>query len=192
MLPGNTLSTVPHPAPFSEPVSKRSEPLIDFEIGGVGLQNPNAGLQVKLWTLRSDGHAVTVEAEDVPPVTLFTRPGTIELVSLAFDQSMNPHVAFVEDGVSWLWWWDTIANAMVFTSFPNMKTPRLGLDERREFNLANSDIVLGYLRGNDFCVRYQRERFAVENVLRVNAGSEVVACARNKGGRYQFRLRPLV
>lgn len=190
MLPGDgKLSSQSHPAPFAEPVNRRDEQLVDYEIGGVGLQNPNAGLQVKLWTLRSNGQQVTVEADDVPPALLFTRPGPITLVSLAFDQAMNPHVAFVEAGVAWLWWWDTIANAMTFTSFPGARSPRLGLDEKRPALLSAGDVVMAYMRDDSLCIRYQRERFADEHVLATGYSQELVSIGMNAAGRFQFMLQ---
>lgn len=188
MLPGGVLSSIPHPAPFAERVNQRAEPLVDYEMGGIGLQNPNAGLQVKLWTLRSNGQQVTVEADDVAPVLLFTRPGPITLVSLAFDQAMNPHVAFVEDGIAWLWWWDTVANAMTFTAIDGARTPRLGLDEKRSALLSIGDVVLAYMNQSNLCVRYQRERFGTEHVLADGIGQELVSVGSSTAGRFQFML----
>ncbi|WP_427852920.1 hypothetical protein [Stenotrophomonas acidaminiphila] len=188
MLPGGVLSSIPHPAPFAERVNLRSEPLVDYEMGGIGLQNPNAGLQVKLWTLRSNGQQVTVEADDVPPVLLFERLGPITLVSLAFDQAMNPHVAFVEDGIAWLWWWDTVANAMTFTAIDGARTPRLGLDEKRSALLSIGDVVLAYMNQDNLCVRYQRERFGTEHVMSAGVGQELVSVGASAAGRFQFML----
>ncbi|MPS36039.1 MAG: hypothetical protein E2593_12185 [Stenotrophomonas sp.] len=161
---------------------------MDYEMGGIGLQNPNAGMQVKLWTLRSNGQQVTVEANDVVPVLLFERPGPITLVSLAFDQAMNPHVAFVEDGIAWLWWWDTVANAMTFTAIDGARTPRLGLDEKRSALLSIGDVVLAYMNQSNLCVRYQRERFGTEHVLAEGIGQELVSVGSSTAGRFQFML----
>lgn len=190
MLPGDGQVSVPaHPSAFAEAVNQRSTPLIDYEVGGVALFDPNQGLQVKLWTLRSDGHAVTVEAEGVPAVVLFTRTGTITRVGLAFDQAMNPHVTFVEDGLVWLWWRDTIANAMVFTSFPGARSPCLGLDEKRASEMSNGDVLLSYLRDGSLCIRQQRDRFSVEQVKASGITLDLISVGRNVGGRYQWMFQ---
>lgn len=190
MLPGDgQLSSTAYPSAFAEKVGKRSEPLIDYEVGGAALFDPNQGLQVKLWTLRSNGQAVTIEAEGVPPVVLFTRAGSITRVGLAFDQAMNPHVAFVEDGVVWLWWRDTIANAMVFSSFPGARSPCLGLDEKRASEMSNGDVLLSYLRDDTLCVRQQRDRYAVEEVKASGITLDLISVGRNVGGRYQWMFQ---
>lgn len=189
MIPGGVLSIQPHQAAFSEKSNQRNIPLVDYERGGTALQNPNDGLSVKLWTLRcTNGHAVTVEADDVAPVLLFTRTGTIELVSLGFDQNMNPHVAFVEDGVAWLWWWDTLANAMAFMSIPEAITPRLGMDEKRAWNMSASDVTLCYIRRGRLCQRLQRERFATETILAAGPFDALAIIGRHVGDRFQYAM----
>lgn len=189
MIPDGVLSSQPHQAAFSEKSNQRNVPLVDYERGGTALQNPNDGLSVKLWTLRcTDGHAVTVEADDVAPMVLFARPGTIELVSLAFDQNMNPHVAFVEDGVSWLWWWDTLANAMAFMTIPEAVTPRLGMDEKRSWNMSASDVMLCYIRKGRLCQRLQRERFATETILNAGPFDSLAIIGRQVGDRFQYAM----
>ena len=190
MFPGNgEFSGTPYPGRFQEPVNQRSEPLIDYEMGGVALQDPSVGLQEKLWTLRSDGHAVTVEAEGVAPVQLFARTGLVQRVSLAFDQQMVPHVAFVEDGVTWLWWWDNLAGAMTYTQIPGARSPCLGLDVKEAGDLASGDVTLAYMKGASVCIRKQRDRFAVEEVKGTASGMDLVSMGRNVGGRYQLMLQ---
>lgn len=190
MLPGDGQVSIPaRPSAFAEPVNQRSDPMVDYEVGGVSLFDPNQGLQVKLWTLRSDGHAVTVEAEGAPAVVLFTRSGTITRVGLAFDQAMNPHVAFVEDGLVWLWWRDTLANAMVFTSFPGARSPCLSLDEKRSEELSKSDVLFSYLRADALCVRQQRDRYAIEEVKATGVTLDLISTGRSVGGRFQWMLQ---
>ncbi len=86
-------------------------------------------------------------------------------IALAFDQNMRAHVAFVQSGLAWLWWYDSQVNQMAFTSFPGMSNPRLATDEKRDAELAVSDVVLSYMSGGNLCCRIQRERFTVERVL---------------------------
>lgn len=189
MLPGGVLSTQPHPGPFAEPVNKRREPLIDYEMGGVALDDPGQGLRVKLWTLRCIGGAVSVESEGIEPVTLFTRSGSVTEVSFAFDQNMRPQVAFVEDDLAWLWWFDTLANDYRFTSYPGIVSPRLALDEKRPRLLAIGDVIFTYIKDGALCYRQQRDRYAVEYVLKtgLQAGLRLVAVGRNVGGRLQWQ-----
>ncbi len=171
--------------------------LQDWELAGVGLNDPSQGLLVKVWRSfatydrDADLYTVWVEAQAVPPVALFTLSGLEEL-SLAFDQNMNPFVAYVQAGQAKIYWYDPLVSGMVHTSLAaGVRTPRCTMDERRAAFIADSDIILAYVRAGNFCVCYQRDRYEVEHVLRTGVGAncELVSMARNKGNRIQWRLR---
>ena len=189
MIPQNRLSTLPVQSSFVEPVSRRTSPLKDYELGGIALQDGSEGIDVQLWTVEVIGNDVWLSAETVAPFIYFSRPNISE-VALAFDQNMVPYVAFVQDGVAWLYWFDTAVSAMVFSSFPGMVTPRLVNDEKRMVEANNSDVILAYVSGNNLCFRAQRERFQTEHVLKESVGGTLVAVGMNSGRRLQFRVRP--
>ena len=50
MLPGNVPSTVAVPSEFLSPDDQVSSPLIDFERGGVALNNSSLGLNYQNWS----------------------------------------------------------------------------------------------------------------------------------------------
>ncbi len=185
MMPDGVLSTVAIAADFIEPNRNRMRPLIDYEMGGAGLQDPSGGLQHQLWTLESDGTDVWISAERVARVDLFSRPG-ITRVTLGFDLNMRVHVAFVQNGSSWLWWYDSQAGAMVFTEYPTFSYPTLGTDEKRSTELANSDLIFAYIRGQNLCVRQQRDRFQVEKAFPLGMNAELVAIGMNTENRFQY------
>lgn len=189
MIPQNRLSTQPIPSSFVEPVSRRTVPLKDYERGGRALQDGSEGIDVQLWTIEVIGNDVWLSAETVAPFIYFSRPNISE-VALAFDQNMVAHVAFVQSGVAWLYWFDTAVNTMVFSAFPGMVTPRLVNDEKRLVESNNSDVILAYVSGNNLCFRAQRERFQTEHVLKAAVGGTLVAVGMNRGNRLQFRVRP--
>lgn len=95
MIPNQVLSSIPVPRPYLEKVNDYNIPLVDYEMGGVALNDASQGLQVKLWTLYLEGDDVKIKADDVAPTTIFTAPNITEL-SLTFDQSMNVVVAYVQ------------------------------------------------------------------------------------------------
>lgn len=189
MIPEGRLSTTPVVAPFME--AQKQVPLIDYEKGGVGLNNPTQGLQVQTWTLRYDRASgnMRLSAPNTPEFTLWNRPDITE-VSLAFDQNMNPFVAFVQAGVAKFWWYDptipgqTFAESLLGTAI----TPRATMDEKRATQSAVSDIILGYMRNNNLCYRIQRERYLTEHVLRTGCGGKLADIGRNTGYRLQFKL----
>lgn len=197
MLPDNTLSPKAFVDGFSFPVKQPGDLLVDWELAGVALNDPSEGLMVKLWKLTVEPNTdtgfqdVVVSAPGVAPTVLFSGNGITE-AALSFDQNMNPFVAYLQSGVPKIYWYDPTIPAMTHTTLPaGCYDLRCTLDDKRQFNVGESDVVLGYVRAGNLCVRYQRERYAVENVLRTSIGSNarLVSMAMNNGARLQFRLR---
>ncbi len=116
MFPDMTLSSVRLESGFVEKVNARRAPLIDARDGGRArrLRCRPAGSPMDH---RNQGRRCGLSADGVAPVVLFSRPGMTE-IALAFDQNMRAHVAFVQSGLAWLWWYDSQVNQMAFTSFP--------------------------------------------------------------------------
>ena len=200
MLPDNTLSPKAFVDGFSFPVKQPGDFLVDWELAGVALNDPSQGLMVKLWELNvklntdTGFQDVVVSAPGVSPIVLFSGNGITE-AALSFDQNMNPFVAYLQSGVPKIYWYDPTIPAMTHTTLPaGCYDLRCTLDDKRQFNVGESDIVLGYIRDGNLCVRYQRERYAVENVLRAGIGgsARLVSMAMNTGSRLQFRIRGYV
>lgn len=204
MLPDGTLASVATVSGFHYPVKTPlpDDKLQDWELAGRYLNYPDEGLLVKVWHLRAvyDRVANTVRVilfapGGVSPTEasreLFNYPNITE-VALSFDQNMNPFVAYMKGAEAWIYWYDGTVPGMVHTMLPAGCTDlRCTLDERRDFAILESDIVLSYLRAENLCVRYQRDRYTVEYILRTNVGENcrLVSMARNSGNRLQWRLR---
>lgn len=185
-MPDGVLSTSPQPSTYIERVNSTLNPLVDYEMGGTALNNASAGLWVQLWRVRVDGDVVYLGPEDGDEAPAFIRPGITE-VALAFDQNMQPVIAFVQNGVAWLWWFDSTVPGMVFTQIPGALNPRLTLDDKRAVEAANSDVILAYLRGGSLYYRQQRDRYLTEYLLTANppCGGLASVCMAS-GGRLQF------
>lgn len=186
MMPPGGLSTTAQPAQFLERVNSSRVPLVDYEMGGAALNDSSAGLWVKLWRVRVDGDVVLLGPDGETEQSAFTRPGISE-VALAFDQNMQPVVAFVQDGQAWLWWYDSAVPGMVFTQIAGAVNPRLTLDDKRPVQVASSDVILAYLRGGSLYYRQQRDRYLTEYLLSADppCGGLASVCM-SKGGRLQF------
>jgi hypothetical protein len=200
MMPADgSLSSVPIPADYIDRVRGPFELTRGYEMGGVAINNSPGELRAKQWAARiyvdsSDApvkYAVQVSPDEVTWTTLFSRTGKVTEIALAFAQLMNPFIAFVEDGVSRIWWFDTAADGYVFTDLPaGSRSPRCCLDDRRHTQTAVSDIVLVYMRSDVLYARLQRERYETEHTLAIGLGPDArfVAVAMNKGLRLQFQL----
>lgn len=188
MIPESRLSTTPVPAPFVW-TGARSDPLTDTEMGGVALNDATLGLLVKMWTVRYDKSTgnVILSAPGVADTVAFTRADITE-VSLTFDQNMNPFIAFVQAGQAKFWWYDPLVPGQVFAEslLPStVKNPRCSLDDKRELEAANNDIILAYVREGSLYVRYQRERYLTEHLMRTGV-SKLYQVGMNNQYRFQF------
>lgn len=207
MLPNERIAEKAYISGFSVPVKSAApaDKLQDWEMGGTFIQVPDDGLLVKLWHLKAvfnadlDTVEVILEAPGgVTPsdasVVLFSGPEITE-VALAFDQNMNPFVAYIDGTDAKIYWYDPLESDMVHTTLPSgCYDLRACLDEHREFALADSDILLSYINGGNLCIRYQRERYEDEHILKAGVGGEahLIYMQRNKGFRVQWRLRGAV
>lgn len=197
MLPGDELSSKAHIAGFAFHVKTPGDFMEDWEQGGMALNDPSEGLEVQLWHLQAKYNETTgnvdciVEAPSVAPTVLFSGVDISE-VALAFDQNMNPFVAYIQAGVPKIYWYDPIIPGMTHTTLPaGCYDLRCTLDDHRDFATGDSDIVLGYINAGNLCVRYQSDRYLIEHVLKVGVGgsANLVSMAMNRQWRLQFRLR---
>lgn len=186
MIPAGGLSNPAQPAPFVERVNSTLQPLIDYEMGGVALNNPSQGLWVQLWRVRVDGDVVYLGPDGGTEQPAFIRAGITE-VALAFDQNMQPVIAFVQAGQAWLWWFDSTAPGMVFTQIAGAINPRLTLDDKRPGQVGNSDVILAYIRAGSLYTRQQRDRYQIETLEEASPPCGGLACiAMSTGNRLQF------
>lgn len=194
MIPDNTPATPSHIGGFEVPVKTLSaeDKRVDWEMGGIALNDPSEGLRVQLWTFKlvvdevTGASTISVEAPSVTKTVLFTGVDVSEIAG-AFDQNMNPVVAYMESGSPKLWWWDPTESAMVHTLLPSgCYDLRVSLDDKRRFNVEKSDVILSYVRGGSAYYRYQRDRYLVEYLLSDNI-DRIVCAAMNTEGCFQWR-----
>lgn len=166
MLPENTYSSVPVGGLFLTPDERITSPLIDWERGGVDLLDASQGMDVQNWTCYTgDQYNVFVKPENGVPTLLFQDNG-IEALSFCFDQNMRWSVAYIKQGILTLRWFDSSSNGRVVSEFGPAQNPKMTLDDKRTFNILNSDMLLAYIRGSSLYYRQQRDRFQIEYTLR--------------------------
>lgn len=186
-------STTPVYGPWLYRMRSRKVPLIDYERGGVALDDPSQGLDGYDWTVKYDpaDSGIYVWREDqgeASKVLLLTKPG-VTRICLAFDQNMRAHVAWEDaSGVTLRRYNGT---AMEEMPIPNASSPCLTLDIHQLEFVTNSDILLGYNNGTNLCVRVQREVYAVEHVQGDVGNAPLMMMGANTSFRMQWRMRPM-
>ena len=198
MIPDNRLSDAPFTGAFlfpddrwpGERIRDGRRILVDYDLGGVALNNPLQGLQVTAWEFRYDDEAVIVAALDgTAEHMLLTRTGITDL-SGTFDSNMQPVVAYSVDVSTYLWWYDGTIPGYTTTLIPGARSPRLTLDDKRQLQDQTRDILLFYLRGGKLCYRQQRDRYGVERELMdaPHGAEKLGRVGMNRVGRVQIEF----
>lgn len=160
-----------------------------WEQGGVGLSDTSQGLVSHTWRAWTDSKAIYIQRTDLPKdtvKTLLAAPNITEL-DLTFDQNMRPVLAYVSGGIAKLYWYDTVSQSQTITDFPNVQNPRVSLDDKRNFNTANSDVIFAYINNDQLCCRYQRERYGIEHALhQLPPKTELVKIGMGTANRFLF------
>lgn len=165
-LPGGQLSTTPIVSDILSPDGRdRVDFSVDYELGGIALNDPSQGLQYQVWVAYVRDGTIYARPEDGGAETAITSDTNITEVSLSFDQNMRPTLAYVANGVTKLYWYDTQIGGPTTTTFAGAFSPFLTLDDKRESQLGTSDLLFFYLRDGSLYYRQQRDRFGVEYQL---------------------------
>lgn len=155
-------------APFQYPdnISSSSE-LVDYEMGGVAIQNPSKGLRYQVWKgwWDSTNSTAYLEPEDTGvPIAIHTA-SNVEEFCFTFDQNMRWSTACRLTGNTVEHrWYDAAAEAYVTTTYPSITSVRLTLDDKRDMQvqLGGTDMILTYISGGQVKWRVQRDRFLTE------------------------------
>lgn len=193
MLLEDRLSLEPVPTRFFGARALPTSKIVDYEDGGIAIQDPSKGLLYQRWRalLLNPGEAdsyVQLDASEVPAFTLVELPGLTE-ISIAFDQLMRPTLAYVQGGVSYLRWYDSAASTYVTDTIgADVITPRVTMDDKR-FIATNgyqtNDVILAYVRNGNLYYRQQRDRFTIERLLKEDV-KPLIKIGFNRGLRLQF------
>lgn len=174
MLPDDTLIEF-EGANFLPPRDKVTSAIESWALGGIALSDTSEGITYQ-WRGYIDGKAIRLQRDGSEAITILSFTGSVTELSIAFDQNMRPIIAYVEDGIAKLYWYDASASQNITTDFVGATNPRLALDDIRQFNIGNSDVIFAYIAdSNRLCYRLQRERYGIEHTLRTDDSKTLIA-----------------
>lgn len=183
-------STTPVIGNILSPDNLPKRPTIDFEMGGVGLQDPSQGLRNQQWRAWFDRDAggVFVEAPNTPATMIFEQT-SITWLSFCFDQNMRWSAVYtLNDGLSYLRWYNSLIGGYDLTELDDgVVTPYLSLDDKRGSQGASNDIILAYIKNQTVILRVQRERFTVAHIWLEDIPKDWII--RNFGMSNKLRLQ---
>lgn len=192
-LPDDVLSTTAEPTRFFGARAGATSNTIDYEDGGIAINDPSQGLLYQRWRARlfrsgEIDSAVWLDAPDVPEFEWLTVPGMTE-ISFSFDANMRPAVTYVANGAAFLNWFDSVPGQYVTTPLAaDVTTPRVSLDDKRFIASEGyqlSDVILAYVRAGNLYYRQQRDRYGIERLL-AEGVTPLIKIGMSRGLRFQF------
>lgn len=187
MLPDNTLSSSSIIGSYILAKKYDVSNLLDYEYGGIAVNDNSMGRLYQLWRCRLVGNDVIIDAPEAAPTIIYSAANITE-ISFTFDSNLQPAIVFVQDSIPKLRWYDTTIPGFDVIEIPYAVTPRIALDDLRESQNTNRDIILGYLKNNSLCCRQQRDRFLIEYVLTESLYKRLVKMGMSNKLRMQFTL----
>lgn len=167
--------------------------LSGYELGGEDININTDDLNSRLWRYFYENDTIKLHRTDLAEtIDLEVLPGVSQL-SLTFNQSLVPTYTYVLNGTTYLKWFDTSDQTYKITNFGStFKSPKVTLDIKEKLSSA-SDVLFFYMKGNtELCVRYQRDRFSIEYVLKEMPPHKILRVGMNKLNRIQFLMEELL
>ena len=172
MLPNNQWASQAVVDDIIAPRDKaKVNPTTSSDNGPIAVQNTSKGLMAKIWTASYNSVTGAVKLQD--GTNLFTDVNLKEL-SLTFNQTGNPFVAFRSTARIKIWRYDPLLSNYTIKDVTAGDQPFCYLDERRPEFSANSDVFLLYHRNGEIFYRLQRDRFDVEYSTGIIGGADIV------------------
>ena len=188
MIPGNGFTATPVASDFIDPYDRPYSPAIAYSRGGVALNDGSQGREVGLWFVTASDTTIDVHSEAGGLQLSLPIPGASN-VSLAFDQNMQPAIAYSQSGVHRLRYFDTLLADFNTLVEPTATSARCVIDDAREAFGAASDIVWAYIRDGVLYYRIQRDRYLIEYTVGPAEGT-ITGMGPNQGLRLQFKITP--
>lgn len=180
---------------FLFPRNKEYEINESYEKGGVALYDPTQGLDNYVWhswveaNKETGDSTIFIKRDDLTDKVAFLTDKKISEIDLTFDQNMNPCLVYVADNVPKLYFYDTQLGEYTTIILHDIQQPRISLDDKRAFNISQSNIVLAYMRDKSLYMRLQQDRFGIEYHLKTFDDTKILhRIGMGKSNRFLFAL----
>lgn len=187
MLPNDALSSAPVTGVLLTPDSQVQHRLIDYERGGIALNDSTQGIDLQTWTAYVSGDDIFVAPESGGQ-TLLLHVNGISTLSLAFDQNMRPVLAYTAPDGAHLRYFDTITSMTIDAIITGATFPRVTHDDKRISQSGPSDVICAYLRAGNLYYRQQRDRYLIERLLASGVHGRLRNIGMSTVGRLQFEM----
>lgn len=190
-IPEDRLSSISVTGNILPPNDRFRPDLTAYHSGGIAISDASEGLQYQVWVAQGFPDRVSVFPENSPgdAQDFVTGATNIQFVALAFDQNMRPVIAYTDDGLTKLRWFDTVAQDYVTTEYPGAKSPFCVMDDTRDIaTLTGSNDVLFFYLDGGLKYRQQRERYQTERLLTLETSGRIARVGMNDRNRLQWEF----
>lgn len=188
------LSTITVPDEYLPPEERnRASFLLDFEGGPIAFTDTSGGMNYQTWALTYDGLDIILTPEITGSAVVVLSVAGCEQISFCFDKNARPSVVYILGTSAFLYWYDTTLGYFTTTEFTGVHSAMLSLDDKRELETANNDILFWYTKEvavDEFNLyhRRQRDRFLNEILMASDTFPYVYKVGMHKGLRGQLAL----
>lgn len=164
-----------------------------YEYGPSTLYDTNSELTAALWKYSYNNNTVYMLKDGTDVQIALDTVSNASDISVCFNQSAQPVIAYMSAGVTYLKWFDTNTQDYVVTDLGSgLSSPRVLLDIKDKKS-SQSDVILFYFRNNQtLCARYQRDRFSIEYTLKSTSPHRILRVGMNKINRIQFLIEEVL
>lgn len=185
-IPALTLMPFPMPGDFAYTVRAERDQLVDFEQGGIALNNGSQGTDVQLWSGIYTGGDFVLSAPSAAPTSVWSRPGVIRF-GFSFDQNMQPVIAYEDAAGAHVRFFGNNGQFDIQDLEAGATNVCISADDNRSFNTVNRNVILGYNVGNSLNARVQLESYRTPHVLDGAFPYALTACGPGTNYRYRYR-----
>lgn len=186
MIPAQTFIVPPMPAPFQPPEPANGAPLVDRVWGGETLYDGAPGRHIKLWVAEWALDVVSIRPDGGTVEWTCPAPGATQ-ISIAFDNNMNPVVAYQASGQSMLDYFSTLSSDRDTLIIPGTTSCMVRVDDdRRTFN-SSSDVIFAYTTGSECFWRTQRDRYEVSRKVG-DTTKRIIRMGMSETRRFQIEV----
>lgn len=181
-----TLTPNPMPEDFQYVVRGERDQLIDFEQGGIALNDGSEGTDVQLWSgIYLDG-GFRLSAPSVAATTVYSTPNVTRF-AFSFDQNMQPVLAWMDPAGSHVRFFANTGHFQVLDLETGAVNVCMSADTNDPRSTIIRNVILAYNVGDALMARVQVESYATPHVLRGAYQYALTACGPGTAYRYRYR-----
>lgn len=191
MLPNNAVTTPAYPGKFLAPYDLPASATSRACRGGIALNDASKGRDYQNWYVWWDTGVAYFGPATVPLVATgsLALPGILQL-SMAFDNNMNPILAWTDSVGAHIRYFSGTTSSYVVIDIPGATSCLVAVDDNRAFYNAASDIIFAYTLSTGLWFRYQRQNYTVAMQASTST-RKLLRMGMTNQHRFQFETEPL-